>query len=58
MATVFWDIYGVLLVDFTLPSSTVNAAVYQETKETQRAVQEKRPGLLTTVLLLHNNAEP
>jgi hypothetical protein len=36
MATVFWDVHGVLLVDFTPPSLTINAAAYQETlKETQ-----------------------
>jgi hypothetical protein len=26
MATVFWDVYGVKLVDYTPPSSTINAA--------------------------------
>jgi hypothetical protein len=31
MATVFWDDHGVLLVDFTPPGSTINAAAYQET---------------------------
>jgi hypothetical protein len=35
MATIFWDVHGVLLVDFTPPGSTINAAAYQETKETQ-----------------------
>jgi hypothetical protein len=36
MATVFWDVHGVLLVDFTPRGSTINAAAYQETlKETQ-----------------------
>jgi hypothetical protein len=36
MATVFWYVHGVFLVDFTLPGSTINAAAYQETlKETQ-----------------------
>jgi hypothetical protein len=30
MATVFWDVHGVLLVDFTPPGSTINAASYQE----------------------------
>jgi hypothetical protein len=44
MATVFWDVDRVLLVDFTPPSSTINAAAYQETKETQRgySAQETR----------------
>jgi hypothetical protein len=38
---VFWDVCGVLLVDFTPPSSTVNAAACQETKKTQRGYSEK-----------------
>ena len=37
MANVFWDNYGVPLVNFTPSSSTINAAAYQGTlKETQR----------------------
>jgi hypothetical protein len=35
MATVFWDVHGVLLVDFTPCGSTINAAAYEETKDTQ-----------------------
>jgi hypothetical protein len=32
MATAFWVVYGVImLAEFTPPSSTVNAAAYQET---------------------------
>jgi hypothetical protein len=57
---VFWDVHGVLLVDFTPPGSTVNAAAYQETlKRLTEAIWRKRPGLLTKglgVLLLHDNA--
>jgi hypothetical protein len=30
MASVFWDVHGVLLVDFTPPGSIINAADYQE----------------------------
>jgi hypothetical protein len=37
MANVFWDNYGVPLVNFTPSSSTINAAAYKGTlKETQR----------------------
>jgi hypothetical protein len=47
MATVFWDVHGVLLVDFTPPGSTINAAAYQETvKRLKEAIRRKRPGLL------------
>jgi hypothetical protein len=35
MATVFWNVHRVLLVDFTPPRWTINSAAYQETKETQ-----------------------
>jgi hypothetical protein len=31
MATVFCDVHGVLLIDFTPPDSTINAAAYQKT---------------------------
>jgi hypothetical protein len=61
MATVFWDVHGVLLVDFTPPSSTINAAVYKETlKRLEEAIWRKRPGLLTKGLrglLLQNSAQ-
>jgi hypothetical protein len=60
MATVFWDVHTVLLVDFTPPSSTINAAAYQETlKRLKEAIRRKIPELLTKglrVLLLHDNA--
>jgi hypothetical protein len=48
MATVFWDVHGVLLVYFTPPGSTINAVAYQETlKRLKEAIRRKRPGLLT-----------
>jgi hypothetical protein len=62
MDTVYWDVHGVLLIDFTPSSSTVNAAAYQETlKRLTEAIWRKRSGLLTKglgVLLLHDNARP
>jgi histone-lysine N-methyltransferase SETMAR len=60
MATIFWDVHGVLLIDFTPPDSTINAAAYQKTlKRLKEAIRRTRPGLLTNrlaVLLLHDNA--
>jgi hypothetical protein len=60
MGTVFWDVHGVLLVDFTPPGSTINAATYQEAlKRLKEAIRCKKPRLLTKglwVLLLHDNA--
>jgi Na+-translocating ferredoxin:NAD+ oxidoreductase RnfG subunit len=45
MATVFWDVYGILLFDFTPVSSTINAAAYQGTqKKLKDAIRQKRPG--------------
>ena len=60
MATVFWDHKGVLLVDFMERGTTINAGSYCATLERLRAaIKRKRPGLLTTgVLLLHDNARP
>jgi hypothetical protein len=60
MATVFWDIYEVLLVDFAPPSSTINPAACQKTLERlKEAIWIKRPELLTQGdLLLHDNAQP
>jgi hypothetical protein len=62
MATVFWDVHGILLFDFTPPGSTINAAAYQETlKRFEEAIRRKSPGLLTKglgVLLLHDNVRP
>jgi transposase len=57
MASVFWDVHGVILVDLTPPGSTINAAAYQKTlKRLNEAIRRKRPGLLTKGLgvLLHN----
>jgi hypothetical protein len=48
MATVFWDVHGVLLVDFRPPGPTINEAAYQESlKRFKEAIRRKRPGLLT-----------
>jgi hypothetical protein len=42
MATVSWDVYGVLLVDFTPPATTINPAAYQETlNRLKEAIQNR-----------------
>jgi len=39
MATVFWDMHGVLLLHFSPPNETVNSAAYQATlKKLKRAI--------------------
>lgn len=59
MATVFWDVKGVILLDF-LYHGTINAAHYCDTLTKLRsAIQRKRPGLLSEgVMLLDENAKP
>ena len=56
MATVFWDLKGVLLVDFLHTRRTVNAAYYCGLLEKVRAAcRSKRRGFpIRDVLLLHN----
>ena len=68
MVTVFWDVHGILLIEF-LPDSidpvtgrkyTVNADRYFDTLvKLHEAIRRKRPGLLTRrPILLHDNARP
>ena len=60
MATVFWDMRGVLLVEFQEHGRTVNASSYCSLLERLKAaIRTKRRGLLTQgVILLHDNARP
>jgi len=60
MATVFWDMHGVLLLHFSARNETVNSAAYQATpKKLKRAVQRTRPQMSDKrALLLHDNARP
>ncbi|KAJ4436753.1 hypothetical protein ANN_16885 [Periplaneta americana] len=60
MCTVFWARKGILLIGFLPRGETVNADHYCETlRKLQRAIQNKRRGMLTTgVVLLHDNARP
>jgi hypothetical protein len=56
MATVFWNVHRVLLVEFTSPGWTSNAAACHEALKTlQDAVLRKRQGLLTKRVLLHDS---
>ena len=60
MATVFWDMRGVLLVEFQEHGRTVNASSYCSLLERLKtAIRTKRKGMLTQgVILLHDNARP
>ena len=60
IATVFWDVNYVLLVDFLPPGETIHAVRYCKTLDRLReAVRRKRPGRLTKgVILQHDNATP
>jgi hypothetical protein len=60
MATIFWDMHRVLLVDFIPCGAMISAGYYQGTPTgLKEAVHCKRPGLLSQgVLLLHDNVRP
>ena len=60
MMTAFFDIEGLLMLDFKDPHITVNANRYKETLDKlQKAIKNKRPGMLSRgVILLHDNARP
>jgi len=60
MCTVFWDRYGVLIVDYRPNGQKINARVYCDTlQRLRRAIQNKRRGLLSSgVVLLHDNSSP
>src|SRR3954463_1923738 len=58
MITIFWDIQGLLLLDFPPKGETINSARYQETlKKLTRSICRKRP-YLQDVILHHDNARP
>lgn len=58
MATIFWDIEGVLLIEYMQKGTTINAETYGNTlKRLRKAIDKKRPNLSqSNVLLLHDNA--
>ncbi|GFS71525.1 histone-lysine N-methyltransferase SETMAR [Trichonephila clavipes] len=60
MSSVFCDRQDILLLHFMSPGTPINAAAYCQTlKCLQRAIQNKRRGMLTNgVCLLHDNARP
>jgi len=60
MATVFWDMRGVLLVEFQEHGRTANASSYCSLLgRLKTAIRTKRKGLLTQgVILIHDNARP
>jgi hypothetical protein len=50
---------GPLLVNFLPQGDTINAAAYCETlKKLCQVIQNKRRGMLTQGVLLHDNARP
>ena len=60
MATVFWDIEGVILVDFMPKGTTINSDAYIDTLRKLKAkLRRVRPHLdMSKVLLQHDNAKP
>jgi histone-lysine N-methyltransferase SETMAR len=60
MATVFWDVSGPILVEFTPKGTTINSDRYIETlKKLKARLKRVRPHLdMSKVLLQHDNARP
>ena len=60
LVTVFWDMRGILLVDFLPTGTTVNAITYAKTlTKLRRALRDKRSiSDGANVRLLHDNARP
>lgn len=57
MASLFWDRTGILLADFMPQGKTSTVDAYCETlRRLQRAIQNKRSGMLTHDCLLHDKA--
>ena len=58
MATIFWDVEGVLLIDYKPSDTSITGAYYANVLQSLRqAIKEKRRGKLARgVLLLHDNA--
>jgi len=58
MVTVFWDVEGVILIEFLPMGETINSTGYQETlKKLAVAIRRNRP-TLQNVILHHDNARP
>ena len=60
MASVFWDLQGVLLVDFMPRNTTINADAYCSTlRHLRKVIQNRRRGKLSRgIVLIHDNACP
>ena len=60
MATIFWDVSGPILVEFTPKGTTINSERYIETlKKLKARIKRVRPHLdVSRVLLQHDNARP
>lgn len=58
MVTVFWDMQGVLLVEFLPKGETINSERYKQTlRKLAVAIRRKRPDM-KNVILHHDNARP
>jgi hypothetical protein len=56
MAAVFWDRKGVLMVEFMQQGVTLTSEVYCKTLKLCRAIQNERRGMLTSGIVLSDNA--
>jgi histone-lysine N-methyltransferase SETMAR len=58
MATIFWDVRGILFIEYMPKGTTINANVYANTlKELREAIDQKRPDFFNReVFRLHDHA--
>ncbi len=58
MATIFWDVEGILLIDYLPKKTTITGNYYVEVlRKLHQAIKDKRRGKLSrNILLLHDNA--
>ena len=58
MATIFWDVEGILLIDYLPKKTTITGNYYVEVlRRLLQAIKDKRRGKLSRkILLLHDNA--
>jgi histone-lysine N-methyltransferase SETMAR len=60
MASVFWDLEGVIHIEFLLHGVTINEHHYSNLlcNDVHQVIWEKRPGKLSKIILLHDSTHP
>lgn len=59
MASVFWDIHGILLIDYLPPKETINSDYYVNLLDKlDEAIKQKRPRKSDTKIIFHQDNAP